>query len=52
MFNITPRERKLIDKVILSNEQLKSRTFTLATEIFEDYKGKELNLLVIIKGAY
>ena len=48
---MSERDRKLIDSVILTSGQIRDRCDRLAEQIFDDYKGKELNMLVILTGA-
>jgi len=41
-----------ITKTIISEEQIQERIIQLATEINKDYKGKNLIILGVLKGAF
>ena len=51
-FSIAPREQELIDCVLISNGQVLDRCDRLAEQIFEDYRGKVLDIFVILNGAF
>jgi hypoxanthine phosphoribosyltransferase len=42
---------KLIEKVLISEDELKTRVAELGKQISEDYQGKELLIIGIFKGA-
>ena len=42
----------LIDRVLISNGMIKDRCDQIAEQIFDDYKGKELNIFIILTGAF
>ena len=52
MFQICDREREMIEKVLISAGQIKERCHRLAEQIFDDYKGKVVHVLVILTGAF
>ena len=51
-FSIAPREQELIDCVLISNGQVLDRCDKLAEQIFDDYRGKVLDIFVILNGAF
>ena len=41
-----------IEKVLFSKEDIENRVASIGKQISEDYKGKHINLVVILKGAF
>ena len=52
MFTICAREQELISSVLIPSGHIRNRCDRLAQQIFDDYKGKTLHILVILTGAY
>ena len=42
----------MIDHVLITHGQIKDRTDQLAEQIFNDYIGQELEIMVIMTGAF
>lgn len=52
MFSMCERERVLIKCVLISQGQIKDRCDKLAEQIFDDYKGQVVHMVIILTGAY